>query len=89
VELPETRYARSGKVSIAHQVLGEGQPDLVFVPGLISNVEYAWQQPAIASWLRSLASFSRLIWFDKRGAGVSDRVADVPTLETTNVSPRP
>jgi pimeloyl-ACP methyl ester carboxylesterase len=82
VELPETRYARSGKVSIAYQVLGEGPPDLVFVPGLISNVEYAWQQPAVAAWLRSLASFSRLIWFDKRGTGVSDRVTDVPTLET-------
>ena len=82
MELPETRYARSGKVSIAYQVLGEGPPDLVFVPGLISNVEYAWQQPAVAAWLRSLASFSRLIWFDKRGTGVSDRVTDVPTLET-------
>jgi class 3 adenylate cyclase len=82
VELPETRYARSGKVSIAYQVLGEGPPDLVFVPGLISNVEYAWQQSALAAWLRSLGSFSRVIWFDKRGTGVSDRVADVPTLET-------
>jgi class 3 adenylate cyclase len=82
VELPETRYARSGKVSIAYQVLGEGPPDLVFVPGLISNVEYAWQQPAVAEWLRSLASLSRVMWFDKRGTGVSDRVTDVPTLET-------
>jgi pimeloyl-ACP methyl ester carboxylesterase len=82
VEQPETQYARSGKVSIAYQVLGEGPPDLVFVPGVISNVEYAWQQPAVAAWLRSLASFSRVIWFDKRGTGVSDRVTDVPTLET-------
>jgi class 3 adenylate cyclase len=82
VEAPETRYARSGKVSIAYQVLGEGPPDLVFVPGVISNVEYAWQQPACAEWLRSLASFSRVIWFDKRGTGVSDAVTDVPTLET-------
>jgi class 3 adenylate cyclase len=82
VELPETRYARSGNVSIAYQVFGEGPPDFVFVPGLISNIEYAWQQPACAAWLRSLASFSRVIWFDKRGTGVSDRVTDVPTLET-------
>jgi class 3 adenylate cyclase len=82
VELPETQYARSGNVSIAYQVLGEGPPDFVFVPGLISNIEYAWQQPACAAWLRSLASFSRVIWFDKRGTGVSDRVTDVPTLET-------
>jgi len=82
VERPETRYARSGKVSIAYQVLGAGPPDLVFVPGVISNVEYAWELPALADWLRSLASFSRLIWFDKRGTGVSDRVTEVPTLET-------
>jgi len=82
VELPQTHYARSGKVSIAYQTLGEGPPDLVFVPGVISNVEYAWQQPVLAAWLRSLASFSRVIWFDKRGTGVSDRVTDVPTLET-------
>jgi pimeloyl-ACP methyl ester carboxylesterase len=82
VDVPDTHYARSGKVSIAYQVLGEGAPDLVFVPGLISNVEYAWQQPAVAGWLRRLASFARVIWFDKRGTGVSDRVTDTPTLET-------
>jgi class 3 adenylate cyclase len=82
VELPETRYARSGKVSIAYQVMGEGPPDLVFVPGVISNVEYAWTLPALTDWFGSLASFSRVIWFDKRGTGASDRVTDVPTLET-------
>ena len=82
MELPETRYARSGKVSIAYQVLGEGPPDLVFVPGVISNVEYAWRLPALAGWFGSLASFSRVIWFDKRGTGASDRVNEVPTLET-------
>ncbi len=82
MQAPETRYARSGRVSIAYQTLGEGPPDLVFVPGVISNVEYAWTQPALAGWFTELASFSRLIWFDKRGTGVSDRVADVPTLET-------
>jgi class 3 adenylate cyclase/pimeloyl-ACP methyl ester carboxylesterase len=82
VEVPETRYARSGRVSIAYQVLGDGPRDIVFVPGLISNIESAWQQPAVANWLRSLGGFSRLIWFDKRGTGVSDRVSDVPTLET-------
>jgi pimeloyl-ACP methyl ester carboxylesterase len=69
-------------VSIAYQVLGEGPPDLVFVPGVISNAEYAWHQPAIVDWLRSLSSLARVIWFDKRGTGVSDRVSDVPTLET-------
>jgi pimeloyl-ACP methyl ester carboxylesterase len=82
VERPETRYARSGRVSIAYQVLGQGPPDLVFVPGVISNAEYAWHQPAIVDWLRGLSSLARVIWFDKRGTGVSDRVSDVPTLET-------
>lgn len=82
MERPETRYARSGRVSIAYQVLGEGPPDLVFVPGVISNTEYAWHQPAIVDWLSSLSSVARVIWFDKRGTGVSDRVSDVPTLET-------
>jgi len=82
VEQPETRYARSGKVSLAYQVLGKGPPDLVFVPGVISNVEYAWRLPALAAWFERLASFTRLIWFDKRGTGASDRVTEVPTLET-------
>jgi pimeloyl-ACP methyl ester carboxylesterase len=81
VETPDTNYARSGGVSIAYQVVGAGPPDLVFVPGVISNVEYAWLQPAIVGWLRGLGSFSRVIWFDKRGTGVSDRVTDTPTLE--------
>jgi class 3 adenylate cyclase len=82
VEVPETRYARSGKVSVAYQVLGNGASDMIFVPGVISNVEFGWHFPPLASWLRSLASVSRVIWFDKRGTGVSDRVVEVPTLET-------
>ena len=82
MERPETRYARSGKVSVAYQILGEGPPDLVFVPGVISNVEYAWELPALAEWFGRLASISRVIWFDKRGTGASDRPTDVPTLET-------
>ena len=78
---PETRYARSGDVSIAYQVTGEGPFDLVFVPGSLSHVELAWQVPAWASFYRRLGSFSRLIIFDKRGTGMSDRVAGAPTLE--------
>jgi len=77
----ETRYARSGDVSIAYQVLGDGPFDLVFVPGVVSNVEYEWNDPLWADFQRTLASFSRLILFDKRGQGLSDRVADLPTLE--------
>lgn len=79
--LPETRYARSGDVNIAYQVLGNGPPDLVVVPGWLSNIDVAWEEPGLARFLNRLASFSRLILFDKRGTGLSDRVADMPSLE--------
>ena len=82
VERPETRYARSGEVNVAYQVVGDGPFDLVLVPGFISNVEYGWEEPGLASFYRRLASFSRLILFDKRGTGLSDRVTGIPTLET-------
>ncbi len=77
---PTTRYARSD-VSIAYQVHGEGPLDLVFVPGFVSHVEYVWEDPTVARFLRRLASFSRLIIFDKRGQGLSDRPGRPPTLE--------
>jgi pimeloyl-ACP methyl ester carboxylesterase len=81
--LPETGYARSGgDVSITYQVLGEGPFDLVLVPGYVSNVEYGWEEPSLASFYRRLASFCRLVIFDKRGTGLSDRVSGVPDLET-------
>jgi pimeloyl-ACP methyl ester carboxylesterase len=81
--VPVTRYAKSGDLNIAYQVVGEGPLDLVYVPGWISNVERAWDEPTYARFLTRLASFSRLILFDKRGTGLSDRVADdqLPTLE--------
>jgi pimeloyl-ACP methyl ester carboxylesterase len=80
---PTTRYARSGDYSIAYQVVGEGKFDLVFVPGFVSHVEHAWEDPDYAHFLGRLASFSRLILFDKRGTGLSDRVPveKLPTLE--------
>lgn len=81
METPETRYARSGDVSIAYQVVGEGPFDLVYVPGATSHVEMMWEG-AYAALFRSLAAFSRLIVFDKRGTGLSDRVGDMPDLET-------
>jgi class 3 adenylate cyclase len=82
VDLPETRYARSGEVSIAYQVLGEGPFDLVYTPPFVSHVELAWDVPSAAAFFRRLASFCRLIRFDKRGTGMSDRVGTLPTLET-------
>ena len=81
--LPPTRYTRSGNVHIAYQVVGEGPFDLVYIPGWVSHVELAWEEPTLASFLERLASFSRLILFDKRGTGLSDRVPDaqLPTHE--------
>ncbi len=80
---PETRYARSGDVHIAYQVVGDGPLDLVVVHGFVSHLEHAWESPEVARFLERLASFSRLILFDKRGTGLSDRVpdAELPTLE--------
>ena len=80
---PETRYARSGDAHIAYQVVGTGPRDLVYVPGWLSNVELNWEEPAYARFLTRLASFARLILFDKRGTGLSDRVPEqeLPTLE--------
>ena len=78
---PETRYAKSGAVSVAYQVLGDGPLDLVMVPGFVSHVEVAWEEPNLAHFLTRLASFSRLILFDKRGTGMSDPVAAPPTID--------
>src|SRR6059058_6317814 len=81
--LPKTQYTRSGDLDIAYQVVGEGPLDLVYVPGWVSHVELAWEEPTLARFLQRLASFSRLIMFDKRGTGLSDRVPNdrLPTLE--------
>jgi DNA-binding winged helix-turn-helix (wHTH) protein len=68
--MPRTRYTRSGEVNIAYQVLGDGPFDVVYVPGWITHLEYGWQQPRVAYFLRRLSSFARLILFDKRGTGL-------------------
>ncbi len=80
---PKTHYAKSGDVHIAYQVVGQGPFDLVYIPGWVSHVELAWEEPNLARFLARLASFSRLIVFDKRGTGLSDRVPidKLPTLE--------
>jgi class 3 adenylate cyclase len=79
-EVPETRYAKSGDVNIAYQVVGDGPFDLIHVPPFVSNLELQWEDPAERRYYERLASFCRLIMFDKRGTGLSDRVA-VATLE--------
>jgi pimeloyl-ACP methyl ester carboxylesterase len=83
VNPPETHYAKSGDVHIAYQVVGEGPLDLVHIPGYVSNLEEVWEEPHARKFLERLASFSRLILFDKRGTGLSDPVpiAALPTLE--------
>jgi serine/threonine protein kinase/alpha-beta hydrolase superfamily lysophospholipase len=80
---PQTNYAKSGTVNIAYQAVGNGPVDLVYVMGWVSNLDYFWEEPTYAHFLNRLASFSRLILFDKRGTGLSDRVqeSDLPTLE--------
>lgn len=79
---PETRYAKSGEVSIAYQVVGEGEHDIVLFPGFISNVELAWEWPSWVALYEGLAKLGRLIVFDKRGTGLSDRMAGIAQLET-------
>jgi pimeloyl-ACP methyl ester carboxylesterase len=83
VPVPQTRYARSGEVNIAYQVVGDGPIDLVFVMGWVSHLEMFWAEPSFARFLGRLSGISRLILFDKRGTGLSDRVAvsQLPSLE--------
>ena len=76
------RYARSGDVNIAYQVAGDGPFDLVLVPGFFSHLEIDWEHPDHARFLDRLGSFARLIRFDKRGTGLSDRAVGLPDFET-------
>jgi class 3 adenylate cyclase len=81
VEAPEVRYARSGDLSIAYEELGDGPPDLVFAPP-IAHLELAWESPRMAGFYSRLASDCRLILFNQRGVGMSDRISGAPTLES-------
>jgi class 3 adenylate cyclase len=81
VGVPETRYTASGDVNIAYQVVGEGPLDLVFIPSLTHHVELVWENPPQARFFERLASIGRLLLFDKRGTGMSDRFVGAPTLE--------
>ena len=81
MERPPTSYARSGDVSIAYQVFGEGDLDLLHVPGFVNQVEMVWDYEPSRRWLERLAAFSRVITFDRRGTGLSDPVSGTPTLD--------
>ncbi len=79
--LPTTRYAKSGDVHIAYQVFGDGPIDLVYTPGFVSHLENLWDQPDLARWLLRLARFARVVMFDKRGTGLSDRTGELPSFD--------
>jgi pimeloyl-ACP methyl ester carboxylesterase len=78
---PETKYTKSGPINIAYQVIGDGPIDIVYIPGWVSNIDMMWTNSRLAEFLERLAQFSRLILFDKRGTGLSDRVTELCTLE--------
>jgi pimeloyl-ACP methyl ester carboxylesterase len=76
-----TRYAKNGDINVAYQVFGEGNVDLVMVPGFISHIENYWDEPNLARWLRKVGSFARVILFDKQGTGLSDRSSEAPGMD--------
>lgn len=78
---PKTNYTKSGDFNIAYQVLGNGPIDIVYIPGWVSNIDMMWAEPRLAAFLTRLSIFSRLILFDKRGTGLSDRTDEYSTLE--------
>lgn len=80
-ELPVTHYALSGDVNIAYQTLGDGPTDIILVPGLMSHIEFQHEAPGYTAFLRRLSTFARIVTFDKRGQGLSDRISGPPSLE--------
>src|SRR5215210_4321677 len=78
---PEIRYAKSGDVHIAYHVFGHGPENIIIIPGFISHVEHSWDSPDQARWLNHLASRARVVIFDKRGTGLSDRLGQLPNLD--------
>ena len=81
INMPETRYAKSGGNDVAYQVMGDGPIDLVYVPGFVSHLEVLMEWPLYANFFKRLSSFCRLILFDKKGTGMSDRTGPIPTIE--------
>ena len=79
--LRETRYAVSGDTNIAYQTMGDGPVDLILIPGVVSHVEFLHEIPGYTAFLRHLSTFARVVTFDKRGQGLSDRISGAPSLE--------
>ena len=84
--MPETRYAHSGDINIAYQTMGHGPLDIVIVPGANSHVEFHHELPGWTAFLHRLCRFARVVTFDKRGQGLSDRVSGVPSLESSSTN---
>ena len=80
-DIPETRYAHNGPVSIAYQTVGDGPIDVFYLTAGISHLDYFWEQPPVVHFIERFASFSRFVMFDKRGCGLSDRTVEPPTIE--------
>ena len=81
MQTSQTRYTKNGDIHITYQVFGKGDVDIVFVPGFISHIENYWDEPGFARWLRRMGSFARVVMFDKQGAGLSDRMGELPGLD--------
>lgn len=81
LDLPETRYARSGGLNLAYQIMGNGPIDLILVPGMIAHLEFLHDLPGYTNFLRRLAAFARVVTFDKSGQGLSDRYLGMPSFE--------
>jgi pimeloyl-ACP methyl ester carboxylesterase len=88
IELPVTRYALSGDVSIAYQVMGDGPVDIILIPGFMSHIEFQHELAGWTAFLRRLSKFARVVTFDKRGPGLSDRISDAPSLEQREIEIR-
>lgn len=78
---PKTSYTKSGEFNIAYQIVGNGPVDIIYIPGWVSNIDMMWAEPRLAAFLTRLSLFSRLILFDKRGTGLSDRTDEYSTME--------
>jgi pimeloyl-ACP methyl ester carboxylesterase/AraC-like DNA-binding protein len=78
---PVTKYTKSGRINIAYQVFGSGSADLVYIPGWVSNIDWMWNCPELVNFLQELGKVARVILFDKRGTGLSDRIIELSTLE--------
>ena len=83
MQRPKTHYAKSGDINIAYQVIGNGPIDLIVVPGWISNLDLHWEMQGFEGWVQRLSSFCRVILFDKRGSGLSDRDVGDSTIATS------